>query len=246
MAKPAHPDWLILGFDVEAAGQSLMHHHLVQVGVALIHGPTETVWDRWSSYVAPQPGQRWEPRCVTEFWEKNPEIYRAALEGMMSAPPIEEVGAQFRAFIRGILTRYDFDSVKFLVDTASFDGARLELLMGEGSLAYPLDDGRYKWFDMSGSFYEGVARLPPCTEPESSKKAVASALGITWPDWNIAHTHRADEDAALMALQFAHVSNTLMGTPAPATRMRTAIGAATSAMAASVAAIVQGSASPAA
>ena len=63
----------IVGLDIETSGALVGVNHIVAVGVAVVHLRSARVVEvkRWT---ADLEDIVWERRCLTEFWEKHPEV----------------------------------------------------------------------------------------------------------------------------------------------------------------------------
>jgi len=208
--RSRHDPWYYLAIDVEAAGQSLALHHLIQLGAAVIDGRNTKLKERWSSYVAEQPNKAWEERCVVEFWNLHPKQFSRAKIEMAKAPNIEDVGVAFRAWLTVIFAKYGENNITIVFDTSGYDYARAELLMGVQSMMYPGGISKQSYARDFNSFCLGVAQVPPCLKPPSCKGAVAAALNFSWPKWDVEHNHNAADDAAVIGLNFAYLSNILL------------------------------------
>lgn len=195
----------LLGLDVEASGMGLRTNFLIQIGLALVDVEKGTVVDSFSSYVAQPPGTTWEERCVKDFWEKNPEQYERAKIGLASAPSSDEVAKELMKWVESVVA--DPDNTRLVVDTAGFDAARLDMLLGSRSHAYLFTDPttkRPKYTDALeiSSWYFGVANV--CDPDASSWKESLRALGEeAETDFGVAHDHDAANDAAVIALRAA-------------------------------------------
>jgi inhibitor of KinA sporulation pathway (predicted exonuclease) len=193
----------ILAVDVESAGKGIRANFLIQVGLALVDRSSKTILASFSSYVRKPIGCDWEKRCVDEFWSKHPELWEQAKIECETAPPLDIVAGMVKDFIRKHVE--DPEHTTLVYDTAGYDAAWFHYLLGDDDDHYIL--GKYRDSIDVSSFYLGIARS---TDSQgSSKAAVQVALGFKFPEWPVQHTHRAEEDAAVIALNYAAVIDQL-------------------------------------
>jgi len=199
----------LLACDVEASGMGVRENSLIQIGFCLVRVSDGTIVSRFSSYVQQPPNTKWEERCVREFWEKHPDQFERAKQGVSKAPPADEVARNLLEWVRTNVT--DITTTRLITDTAGFDLAWLDWLLGDRSHLYLFEhDGVPVKTDVLdvGSWYLGLGGE---MDPEaSSKKAVLRALGKdAFPDFGVVHDHDAANDAALIALRAAWVMRSM-------------------------------------
>lgn len=121
----------IVAIDVEATGQFIDRNWPIQFGVAvvIVDEDGQEHEDGWGSYVRRPEGRVWEPRCVTEFWLKNPDVYAKALEAQDTAPDATEVATRMLDWIDRKLFGVASDKITVITDNSAYDAAWLAWLL---------------------------------------------------------------------------------------------------------------------
>jgi hypothetical protein len=229
----------IFAVDIEASGQNTATNFAVQLGMACVdselydpENPSQCIVSQFSTFL-PQPvGTEWEPRCVIQFWEKNPELYARAKEGVANAPPLAEAVSQLLQWIK---THQDLNAANNLLisDCASFDFVFLAHILKDHSypsLLYLFGDFENIPIDTQ-SFEMGLGKRNIALKGTwGTEKPACEALGTTMPDFSLQPKgldvrpkavpqkevtlsvplkHDAGNDALEIALKFTHLFTTL-------------------------------------
>ena len=136
-----------LAVDIEKTGPNLIKHPVISIGMVLGDANGNVIAKHKINLLVDWPKDnqyfKFDPRCFTEFWEKNPSAILACRE---SPEPIEQA-AGFKQ-LNDLLLMYEskYDLV-FLTDNASFDIAtldyNLELYCNRAPMRYT-SKGKYR------------------------------------------------------------------------------------------------------
>jgi hypothetical protein len=178
----------VVCFDIEARGKSASRHGILAVGLVHRNAKGEEVLRKvWN--VAPLPGQRYEDRCLEDFWSKFPDTQRKLEQNPMDPH-------QFAEEFRTLLNTFDESNVFLLCDNPSFDAAFINYYLDYFGLDSMSHDsaGRYaRVVHDADSYTRGFLRSAPGTNNWVSNAQVAKELGFEiLPSVH----HMPDEDAA--------------------------------------------------
>ena len=177
-----------LSLDVETRGV-LFNNPVCAIGVYVAPvNPTQEggarIKKRWA--LAPLPGQEDEARCVTEFWDKFPEVDDWIKK---NARPAAEVMALFRGFCHVLATILGARNIIILTDCPDTDLARLDYLgQTTGTWTLPV---RYLDIGVRHSQADPSERLEQLGD--GAEDAFDAWMAEHHP--GVHHTHFPDEDA---------------------------------------------------
>lgn len=109
---------VIVAFDIEAAGHSEQAHGLVAVGVCVLLGGEVIHKQRW--VVVREEGKSFEPRCLQEFWMKNPHLLRT-FEREEKKWTVRDMAVDVGLLMDDIYDKYTPQRVTIVSDTSVFD-----------------------------------------------------------------------------------------------------------------------------
>lgn len=190
-----------LAVDIESTGRGTGVHFVPCFGACIV-GPDGKVIGTFKRYLAQPANREWEERCVEQFWNKFPDMYGKTLEEIRTAGAVPAVMAEFRAWVHEVT---DDKDAHIVFDTASYDGAWLETLLGETSSNYLMrkrnDKGELEEYyrptrDIS-SYLLGAAGAP---FGKSGMKAFCERFGLQRPVWAVKPDHDPGNDATCIAL----------------------------------------------
>lgn len=196
----------VLGYDVEATGQCMRLHFMPRFGAALVEIASLKTVATFSRFCAAPPGRTWEKRCLDEFWLKpdNKAQYDEIVEGLKTAPSLEQAGLDFVEWVRELQARLGTDSMMLGSDTAGFDYAWLTSALPPGtSLLYLF--GPYRPTMAVSNFYGGVARVTPTQSFWGLLGSCCDVLHIEKPKAAVPHDHNPEHDAETIAFEAASV-----------------------------------------
>ena len=205
--RPTHPAMTyVLAIDVEASGRGLTSHFMTQFGAALV-APDGTLVATFGTHLPQPAGTGWEQRCLDEFWLKpaNAKRYEETLAAVAVAKPRHESMAAFRQWVLQVTAG---KRCIVVFDTASFDGAWMDLYLGDTSCLYLLGHYQETW-DLS-SYMAGAAGVQPLHGSES--KAWQRRYG-TFPPMDAEHDHDPRHDATVIGQRAAFVFRTMAALP---------------------------------
>lgn len=186
-----------LGIDVETSGQGLRTNFMTCFGAAIVDVKTKTVVSTFKSWLKQPENTCWETRCLVEFWEKNPELYKNTLEHIKTADSREIVMPLFKKWV---LENTKDKKTMICFDTPGFDQAWIDYYLEDTSCLYLL--GYYQQPTDISSYMRGFAKAP---FNSNSKKSFVSATGKEFPVWSVSHDHDPVNDATCIALNAAWV-----------------------------------------
>lgn len=206
----------VFAVDIEASGQNTAVNFAVQIGMACIdsdlydpQNPLNCVVSKFSTYLPQPPETEWEPRCVAQFWEKNPELYLKAQNGVDNAP-----SDAVENLLKWIKEHQHPDASQNLLisDCASFDFVFLAHILQDHSypsLLYLFGDFENIPIDTQ-SFELGLGKRNIAAKGTwGSETPACEALNTTMPDFKTLIpeflAHDAGDDALLIALKFTHL-----------------------------------------
>lgn len=173
---------VFLSFDVEADGDAPTVSNLLSIGIVALDVQGNVI-DKYYANVLPygdaehQPGQR----CMTEFWNKNPEIYALTQVDRKSPSVVMQEIGEFYAKMK-----QNYGDVTWVAGPSAYDWQWLK--------------GYYTKFNPTGvdigysakclsTLYWCACKVYNC-ETSEDKKAFWKKLAGNHP-----HTHKADDDA---------------------------------------------------
>jgi hypothetical protein len=174
MEKPV----LIIAFDIEARGKSASKHGIVAVGiVAGLSNGAISFEKEWR--VSPMQGQSYEPRCLFEFWNKNPELKKRLEEDTVSP-------MSFATAFRSMIDTYEANfEIYLLSDNPTFDAGFINFYLdayGLDSMQYGQNGTAYRMIHDSDEYARGVLRMKP-TSQWVDNTALCNTLCIVRPEF---------------------------------------------------------------
>jgi len=113
----------VIGIDFEAAGGNPRINAFTQVGAVILNMKTGEIVDTFNAYSSME-GFEWDKRCVTEFWEKNPELYEKTKTETSQALSPYSVIQKLLTWIKN--QNIDLKATYFISDNVAFDIALLK------------------------------------------------------------------------------------------------------------------------
>jgi hypothetical protein len=218
-----------LSLDCEAAGQNVLKHPVVSLGVALVEENATIAVDKdklalREYFIPPKDGQCICTRTFSEFWNRpcNINQFQQWNEYCASKLSRDEVVKEFICYVENLC---EGKKVKQLVDTAGFDVSRIDALLADtiewegkpDSWAYiqrhPRTNKRiYSPILDVSSYYEGQLYFLGDSELEKAKlekgglkKALRYYYQIPDPLFLYQADHWSSHDAARMGLDFTWI-----------------------------------------
>lgn len=119
-----------------------------------------------------------EPRCKTEFWDKQKGLWQRIRN---EARPAPEVAQQFVRFWDELEVRFPLDKFKFkiLSDNPSYDISRIDYFVWQHTKRYPIrytSDGRYRSVEDPSEQAYGTSDEEGCW-----KRAAEKQVHNHWP-----------------------------------------------------------------
>ncbi len=216
----------IVAFDIEGTGDRLTEHAMVELGAAVYHyDRPKTAVDTFHRVITPR-GRKWEPRCVQEFWMKNPsllprfeQLLRVEQQEIPEDGEIEGVVNPKRAmreFVqwcqKDVFDKYGRDRVVFIGDALYYDVPWINMYLSEAG--YPplymlsgkfngIRDLNSMMIGMSLTTFEEIALRELWTNTLRFEKAwIRATRGLLpAPKCTENHTHNAMEDAKFIGQQ---------------------------------------------
>lgn len=195
-----------LAIDTEATGQCMKLHFMPRFGAALVEISTGKKMDSFSTFCAQPPNTTWEPLCLDEFWLKphNKQQYDDIIEGLKTAPSLDEAGQAFWIWTQGLVAQYGRDAMMIVSDTGGADYARLSAALPAGvSLLYIF--GKYRPVLTSTSMFAGIGRTMPTNSYWGLLDSACFVLGIARPHAEVPHDHNPEHDAEVIAFEAAAI-----------------------------------------
>lgn len=208
---------IVIGFDFEAAGGNPSKNGFTQLGASAHEFVSGKKLGGFNKY-ANMEGFEWEPRCVEQFWKKNPERYEETLAGIAAAEhSCAEVVQQFVEWAREISK--DRKCV-FVSDNMIFDGGILSHFMGDEVMYLLGGTTKTVYFETSSVYYGMFSavkrrRIDHASDDWSSSGIALDALSsiknkaVEWPLFDVVHDHQPEHDAEHMVQKWIYVQNCL-------------------------------------
>lgn len=201
---------IVIGFDFECAGGVPSENGFTQLGASVHERSNSNKIGGFNEY-ANMKDYFWETRCVTEFWEKNPERYADTLTRTSSSTmTCKQVIDKFIVWIREVSK--DRKAV-VLSDNMIYDGGLLKYYSGV-DIMYLL--GRRTVYFETSSVYYGMYALSKRmilnqdSDDLSSKKIALEAIGKDkYPASSCSHDHHPENDAQAMVEKWIFIMNNL-------------------------------------
>jgi hypothetical protein len=218
-----------LSLDCEAAGQNVLKHPVVSLGVALIEENAMVANHNGKLalreyFIPPKPGQTICTRTFTEFWNRpcNTDQFNQWNKFCSIGLSRDEVVKEFICYVEDLC---EGKKVKQIVDTAGFDVSRIDALLADtadwegkpDSWAYiqrhPRTNKRvYSPILDVSSYYEGQLYFLQEGELEKAKlekgglkKALRYYYQIPDPIFLYNSDHWSSHDAARMGLDYTWI-----------------------------------------
>ena len=158
-----------------------------------------------------------EDRCYNEFWLKHEDRLKETMlkiNDKQNSYTEIEVMHEVVTDIRNVIKN---DTAQFVTDNGPFDGSIFNTLFHPRPDSFdPLsltmffvENGKltYKPVEDADAFCEGVAWNTPKIPGESIYATACRALKIKLPEWNVVHDHNPENDASVIALNFAFIKH---------------------------------------
>ncbi len=164
----------ILCIDIEATGQLLDKHGMIQFGAVLMDPNTRKIarWNngmgeevKFSSWLNLSDGYRvygWCEDTVRDFWAKHPEIYQRAIYESSNGPSPLIVMNQFVNWLETVKNEFT-SNIQVLLDTCAFDSSFMNLYLSRYANHKGLNfiTGKYRPTHNTKSWYLGLGKKAP-------------------------------------------------------------------------------------
>ena len=166
-----------MGLDIENTGWDLTKHAIVQIGLSVwnvVNGKRKKI-DSFSVLINVPADREWEERCVTEFWNKSPELVemKRKIDNKEGKEP-ETAMQEMVDFSMKCFKDYAYsniNNIRFIVDTVSFDACWVNLYLAQyiGSKPLHLLFGGFRDLIETGSYMQGRSGITHDDELELIK-----------------------------------------------------------------------------
>ena len=149
----------------------------------------------------------WEPRCVTEFWDKNPEM-RAYIFNQIkcNGRSINDAIIGFYEWVKSLPNK---ENITVYSDNVAFDIGFLNYYLAGMSVTMNTILGEYKPVRDSSSFHAGIAHLTPDKGLWGAETAAVEKLGYKMPNFDVKHDHNPLNDAKHIAFEIMEIERQL-------------------------------------
>lgn len=197
----------VIAFDFEAAGGVPLKHGFTELGAVCFDMVNGNVID--SFYLsASMKNFEWEPRCLEEFWLKNPNLYEETKK-CVYAPDVQDPRVVIKHFYNWCQDiKKDYPDVYMITDNSTFDSGILKYFSDFDTyyfLGPPMDI-----VDVS-AVYMGIQRRPMNRKliDSSSFKGCVEALGLAPFEYENVSPHCATADAEEIARRWKYIQDAL-------------------------------------
>lgn len=205
----------IFAIDLERTGQYGKINFTTQVGICCLDTDkidiNNIIIDNnkmgisiFSSYLPQPEGSGWEDRCVTQFWEKNPELYELTKKNVENAD-----SNAVEKMLAWIDENRDPDPAKniLITDNSAFDFVYFaELLVPyQRSLLYLFGEYESQPIDV-GNYYLGLLNRNIIRDGCWGNKKILGDCPDFFKLLNLTQ-HNAGHDALVIGLKFIYVSS---------------------------------------
>lgn len=145
-----------MGYDVEASGDDVRKHGLVELGVSIVDSKTnKVVMEFDSGLFALDKGKTWRKETVDWWKQTMPSRYDEACKATQTSA---EVAAKFAKFIEDVKVNFDVTQLMPTMDTTLFDKSMINAFLADHNMP-PLQTlfGSYKDVVATDSFHQAVA-----------------------------------------------------------------------------------------
>ncbi len=199
---------VVLSLDIEADGPCPIVYSCTMIGIVAVFVDQDPVNCQETDWVADkrewclqrQPEAIEDPRCMTEFWAKLPEL-KSYIE--QRALPVEQVMLELSAWLRQLNRQYDVEN--WVAKPSSYDFQWINCLYYKYC---PVGQGKTKRFPLPFSIL--------CMSTMYKMLQMLNFTVLDWRNPELPHTHNALEDALGQAYQYLrirHSMNNLMLVP---------------------------------
>lgn len=197
----------IVAIDVEATGQFVDRNWPIQFGIAVVilDEDDEEHQLGWGSYVRRPEGRVWEPRCVNEFWLKNPDVYAKALQAQDTAPTATEVAEQMMNWLDRTLFGVPSEKITVITDNRAYDVAWLAWLLNHINKSPQYLLGTYTDIIDTYSYFCGASTVLENSVYDNTREPGLRAIWKEQPQL----THTAVDDAMVVLRTYKAMLNHL-------------------------------------
>ena len=212
---------LLFWIDYECAGGVPSLHGFTQVGVKVFDIDARRPLDITFSMYSNMKGYTWEQRCVTEFWEQNPDRYAQTKDAVANAPftcsevtnneliPwMQAVAHGHKSILCSDNVAYDIGILKF------FSTIDIMYIFGEYTSILDVNCMYLGMYLFSSGELLSAELLDKITVRKEALRAARAHRGlepsIGFPDFGVSHDHHPENDAETMGYRWAHVQGLLL------------------------------------
>jgi len=200
----------IFAFDIEGTGESMHENFIVALGAALISMETGKSVETFKIYFINDG--KWQPQCVTEFWEKHPRMYKNTLVEMQRGETRDSGMKKFKDWINTMKENHEPKRILIVSDTAGYDVGWLNKYLS----TYDIENkphsveflfGQYSPPLCTDNYYMATAGIIFLNKKFDAKyHDLFKALNVEgWPDHITKGDHDPLNDALEIGEQFAWV-----------------------------------------
>lgn len=95
-----------IGIDVETSGCNLLENSIVAVGVAIMNMKTGELLEPLKRWTIDCKNIKWEQRCLTEFWDKFPDVKKSFVEATDVIGNMKDFGQIFYTWYNEKISKY--------------------------------------------------------------------------------------------------------------------------------------------